>query len=600
MGSFRKQALLLGFVALLSPALIYRSVIAETAPSIIKELVDLLDDLFNTMDLQAAKQVAQVRNDLPKIIQQETSDMQEPLDKHYQEMLDNLIERKNRTGYDGIDLVPNTKDLLLLVDKLTKATYENSYQTLVADGLAPYEERLTHILGTLMPEPTATPDPDVTPDPDNTPVATPTPRNTPCVVCSMSFNANSSIIRPNPNPTTPPNGGQAPPIVELVAGINYFKDQKAQIESGINKLRSYEVSGADDPFELQRRFENVQAQLATLTGEHIFVAAAVDGGINVLSRLIERAQEMQQRADHEYDLYEQAEADGLVEIANNMMQIDASERLTNLADFIGTIVGELEVARDSVIFNQGAVPGEMARQILTQIIPLATAKKNEALQLAQGKAAEVSQAAAASQEYWVKQLWFTRIHCTWEGRSANLIMGVYDLVDEYDALGKPDGLFTALNSDLWGELREHVLDKRDKLNANIQQRGEQIAQSVAAEINIPAGPPIKGITQSRFTGQCGQYADAPERSASTVMTLLGNGIGKSRSELRRASREIVRREAATGKKAKKKISAAKLKRLKKMNSDVNKSMKKYKKTLPAKLNQAYKKAHKIYPPYPFK
>lgn len=549
-----RRSIVLFVLAVSSPFFFLKDASALVPIEQIKMLMDMMYDVYKNLDPAAAYDLARVRNDLPQIIQNQSTAIQPKLQKSYDEMKANMEDHLAKTGQNGIPMQPNTQQLLMLIQTLVDATFNQGFQQGLANGYSDYAAQITTIKNS---------------------IAAPTDGSTPT----------------------------APPTDALKAGIAYFQNQAAQVRASSGRFGGIKVSGASDPWALQRSFESAQAQIAALLNGNKFNDGAVQGIINALSRMKERAIAMQQRPDHENDIYDQEEADGLVTMANNLIQTSAKTPLEEVATFTDFIVSELQKALDSIVNPvEGQVPGDTARGIVDTAAQNIASRAAAAQSAANAAAAAVSSAKAAVDSYWTNQLYATRIHCHWEEQGAALVIPLYAMADEFNNLNDPEVFLTALNSSLWTQLKGEILRITGLLKTSIENENASVSKAVASNIGYDTTlPPITGVPHNRFTGQCGQYVPDPQNQQAVVTTsavTVTSSVSTLSEKARRATRELKRQSKTKAKPKPKKNTPSKP--TPKFKQNVNRSVKKFKANLGANMNQAYKDAFKIYPPVPFR
>ncbi len=545
-----RRYFILFIIAISSPFVLLKDARALVPIDQIKMLMDMLYDVYANIDPQVAYDLSRVRNDLPKIIQGQTISMQPQMTKYNDEMEANFADHKAKTGSDAVSLIPNTQQLLQLIQTLVNHTFDASFKQGLASGYSDYAAKLTEV--------------------------------------------SNSIAAPTDGSTPP-----APPTDVLSGAIPYFQNQAAQARANAGRFAGITVNGASNPIDLQRNIEAAQGRIAGLLNGNKFNDGAAQGLINALSRMKERAIAMQQRPDHENDIYDQEEADGLVNMANNLIQSSAKASLEEVATFTDSIVSGLQRALDSIVNPvETEVPGETARTIVADLSQQAATRAANAQSAANSAAAAINSDLAAVNSYWTNQLYATRIHCHWEEKMGDALQPLYAMYDEYNNLNQPEAFLIAANSALWTQLKSEILRISGLLKASMEKENAEVSKSAAANFSIPQLPPIAGAPHFRFTGQCGVYTEDPASKAARAASpaTLTASVATISATARRAARDVKRTSKAKSKPKKPKknsIAPGKFKQ------NVNRSVKKFKSNLPAHMNETYKTLYKVYPPVPF-
>jgi hypothetical protein len=585
-------------------SLLFSLAFADSVKQTINIVLAELNRVFRSIDNAAALKLAAKRDEIPKQIASYTESIQPTLLHEVNEIQANIDEHKELTGLtSGVPLWPTKEQMMSHVNPLVDATYDLSYQALLADGLMPYLAETEHIekeLAEFLKNQQPTPGPG---DPTPTPIATPT--RTPCVFCLRYDGGSAGIIAMG-------DGGSStasPPTASLIKGINMLKADAAKIRAGAASIGRYRVGGASSAAGIAKSLSSVSSQLQALRGQHTIVDGAVEGLITGLDRLLERSQDMAQR----YDYFNQGYADALVDKANQLLETNATERLDKEADFLDFVRGELEVALKSIVLKEGAEPGMLAYQIVKEL-PKKVAERIAAAQSAVGglvdKATTERQAA---EKFWFEYFRHFCRHCFHEVIASSAINPIYDMADEFKRLSKPEYLLTQLNIDAQKDIMGVVaLDKAFILpdtEAKVRALAESASRSVAQL--FPPGSPAPAVPQMRFSGACGQYVPDPNSAAFNFINPddFNKSLEKANNGAKRLSRELNRRKqngfancAPSHKPCIKKAqkAAQKLKLVKKVKGKISKRVKRIIKELPVHLNKAYFNSYGKYPYRPFR
>jgi hypothetical protein len=581
-------------------SLLFSLAFADSVKQTISIVLAELNRVFRSIDNAAALKLAAKRDEIPNQIASYTVSIQPTLLNEVNEIQANIDEHKALTGLtSGVPLWPTKEQMMSNVNPLVDATYDLSYQALRADGLMPYLAEAEHVANELGEFVKGQQPGEGTP----TPVATPT--RTPCVVCLKYDGGASGIMAMGDS------GGSAasPPTASLIKAINILKTDAAKIRAGAASIDRYRVSGASSAAAIAQNISSVSSKLQALRGQHTIVDGAVEGLITGLDRLLERSQDMAQR----YDYFNQGYADDLIDKANQLLETDATARLEDEASFLDFLRGEFEVALKSIVLKEGAEPGMLAFQIVSELPKKVAERIAQAQSAVGGLVEKATSARQAAEKFWFEYFRHFCRHCFHEVIASSAINPIYDMADEFKRLSKPEYLLTQLNIDVEKDMRGVLaLDKEIILpdtEAKVRALAESASRSVA-EL-FPPGSPAPAVPQMRFSGVCGQYVPDPNSSAFNFVNPddFNKSLEKANNGAKKLARELNRRKqngfancAPSDKPCIKKAqkAAKKLKLVKKVKGKISKRVKRIIKELPVHLNKAYFNSYGKYPYRPFR
>lgn len=551
-----------------SPALVTAPAqAADLLTGQIKIMLGMISDVFRTADPQAATAILNKRSALPKSMTDYYNGKRSTFQREYEEIDQNMKERQARTGTEGIPVWPQTAELLAMLEPLVNATFNLSFQNKLAAGYAPYIPILEEIAAGLQPPPPAEPPAEGEPPADEEPFV--------------------------------------PPIAGLQSGVAYFTAEAAKIRQGANALKGITVAGASTAEGLQQSLTAAQSRIRSAQGIHVMVDGAVEGLVSGLEKLKVIAVGMAQR----YDYFNEDLVNGIVQIANDHVQNSAAQALEEVATFVDSIAKGLnDIIRGIQSGEEGAAEGAAAA--VEAYIQAVTLRKANAEAAVAGLAAKVADLETKAKNYYFEFLRDKHRHCYHEDIVSDTMQPYYSMVDEYNRLQQPAELLAEFNSGLWSDLGPEILRIDSAQTATAAAKIEALARAAGYSTSIPQGGDVlPSVPQGRFSGVCVEYAPddgklfvSTQAYSTQVASVSSAALRINREIKRRAKVEKTAQCAPTNLKCLKRVAKqAKLKKkLEKYKTTVKSRAKKFRKQVPARLNNAYKSLYGSFPVIPYR